>query len=319
VRDAAWNYRDPAGAEVPLFLAIDMEQYLTLEQVKRLIGVRVSVQRRYLARIEVVLKYQERSSGFLFGGFPGVHSASTEPSLLAFAALSHRDRRRCHAGLFRVWDLDPMKVLRYRVLMSTPYERSGRTQQKLRTRNELIAAARTLIAQGGAAPTVEEAAVAASISRTTAYRYFPNQQALLLAAHPETEATSLLPPDAGDSVEDRLRVVLRGFTDLIVETEQQQRTMLRLSLTGHQGAAELPLRQGRAIGWFEDALATLRPQLTAAAVRRLAVAIRSAVGIESLVWLTDVAGLSRDEAAELMQWSGLALLGYALTHGPPLP
>ena len=75
--------------------------------------------------------------------------------------------------------------------MSIPYESIGRTRQKERTRNALIAAARNLVAQG-VTPTVEEAATAASISRTAAYRYFPNQRALLLAAHPETEASSLL-------------------------------------------------------------------------------------------------------------------------------
>jgi AcrR family transcriptional regulator len=68
--------------------------------------------------------------------------------------------------------------------MSTRYEESGRTRQKQRTRNELIASARELIARGGAAPTVEQAAAAAAISRTTAYRYFPSQRALLAAAHP---------------------------------------------------------------------------------------------------------------------------------------
>ena len=42
--------------------------------------------------------------------------------------------------------------------MSIPYEATGRTQQKLRTRRALIDAARALIA-GGATPTVEEAAL----------------------------------------------------------------------------------------------------------------------------------------------------------------
>ena len=49
-----------------------------------------------------------------------------------------------------------------------------------------------------------------------------------------------------------------------------------------------------------------------ATVRRLALAIRSACGIEALVWLADVAGLSRQEAAELMRWSALALLRAGL-------
>lgn len=201
--------------------------------------------------------------------------------------------------------------------MSTPYERSGRTRQKLRTRNELIAAARALVARGGAAPTVEEAAAAASISRTTAYRYFPNQKALLVAAHPETETASLLPPDASEDPEVRLMTTVTAFTQLVLDTEPQQRTMLRLSLDPDTLPHELPLRKGRAIGWFEDALAPLRPQLTEPGIHRLAVAIRSAVGIESLVWLTDVAGLPRDQAMELMQWSARALLHHALANGPP--
>ncbi|MEP7021671.1 MAG: helix-turn-helix domain-containing protein [Pseudonocardiales bacterium] len=196
--------------------------------------------------------------------------------------------------------------------MSTQYERFGRTGQKSRTRSDLITAARELVARGGTAPTVEDVAAAASISRTTAYRYFPNQKALLIAAHPETVTTTLLPAGIGDDPEVRLQAAVEAFLRLVLETEPQQRTMLRLSLEPGSESAELPLRQGRAIAWFEDALAPLRGRVPAAAVRRLAVAIRSAIGIESLVWLTDVAGLSRDEAVELMQWSARALLRQAL-------
>ena len=114
--------------------------------------------------------------------------------------------------------------------MSTAYEESGRTRQKQRTRNDLVAAARDLIASGGAAPTVEEAAAAASVSRTTAYRYFRNQRELLAAAHPEVELTSLLPPDFEGDLEARIEAVVRGFMAMVVDTESQQRTMLRLSL-----------------------------------------------------------------------------------------
>jgi AcrR family transcriptional regulator len=200
--------------------------------------------------------------------------------------------------------------------MSSSYEQSGRVQQKRRTRDQLIAATRELITQRGSAPTVEEAAAAAGVSRTTAYRYFPNQQALLIAAHPETVTTSLLPPDVGDDAQERLLAAVRGFHQLITETENQQRTMLLLSLqAGTPG--ELPLRQGRAIAWFEDALAPLRDRLNEAELHWLAVAIRSAVGIESMVWLLDVAGLSRGQATTVMQWSAQALLRTALADGVP--
>jgi AcrR family transcriptional regulator len=194
---------------------------------------------------------------------------------------------------------------------------AGRWRQRQRTRQALIDAARELVTRG-TAPTVENAAERAGISRTTAYRYFPNQRSLLVAAHPETVTSSLLPPDAPADAAERLQAVVERFTDLISDTEQQQRTMLRLSLEPTDGErAPLPLRQGRAIGWIEEALEPLRGPLSDDQVHRLALAVRSATGIEALVWLTDVAALPRVEALGLMRWSAQALLSAALTDGPP--
>jgi AcrR family transcriptional regulator len=201
--------------------------------------------------------------------------------------------------------------------VSSSYEVTGRTQQKQRTLDELVAAARSLVASG-VTPTVEQAAAAAGVSRAAAYRYFPNRRALLVAAHPETGAPSLLPADPPDEPAARLDAVIQAFTQLIVRTEAQQRTMLRLSLeAGESGRPDLPLRQGRAIGWIEEALSPLQDQLTEQAIHQLAIAIRSAVGIEALAWLTDVAALTRDEATDLMSWSAQALLHAALTRTPP--
>ena len=198
------------------------------------------------------------------------------------------------------------------ISMSIPYELAGRTSQKQRTRDALVQAARELV-ERGMTPTVEETAEAAVISRTTAYRYFPNQASLLVAAHPETQALSLLPENAPDDPEARLDLVVDAFTRMIVSTEPQQRTMLRLSLDPDR-AGPLLLRQGRAIRWIGEALEPCRDRLSDAERRRLVLAIRSAIGIEALVWLTDVAGLSRDEAVDLMRWSASALLRSALVR-----
>ena len=196
--------------------------------------------------------------------------------------------------------------------MSTAYELSGRTDQKQRTRAALVDAARRIVANGGS-PTVEDAATAASISRTTAYRYFTSRRALLAAAHPEIAAESLLGPNPPEDAEVRLDIVVRKFIDLIVDTEAQQRTMLRLSLEdGPVDHTDLPLRQGRAIRWIGEALEPLRGRLTDAKLHRLALAIRSAIGIEALVWLTDIGGLDRSEAAKLMHWSATAMYRAAL-------
>lgn len=203
--------------------------------------------------------------------------------------------------------------------MSTSYEASGRTNQKSRTRDALVAAARDLVASG-ATPTVEEAATAASISRTTAYRYFPNKRALLLAAHPEVAATSMLPADAPDDARARLDAVVRNFSAMILDTEAQQRTMLRLSLEADDAQrSALPLRQGRAIAWIAEALDGFVDDLSEDQLHQLVLAIRATIGIEAIVWLVDVGGLSRKDAVSLTRWSAQALLERATTVPPPTP
>jgi AcrR family transcriptional regulator len=195
--------------------------------------------------------------------------------------------------------------------MSMPYEAHGRVGQKGRTRSALISAARELIARG-ATPTVEAAAAAALISRTTAYRYFSSQRALLIAAHPEIEMTSMLPPNPPRDPQSRLDAVLHEFHRMILETELQQRTALRLSLEPGSQHGDHPLRQGRAVGWIAEALSPLQRVLPEEELTRLVLAIRSATGIEALVWLTDVAELSREEATALMRSTAQALLRSAV-------
>ena len=196
--------------------------------------------------------------------------------------------------------------------MSISYEQTGRTTQKARTRAALIDAARRLLA-ASRTPSVEDAAEAAAVSRATAYRYFPNRRALLVAAHPEVAATDLLGEDAPQDARERLDRTIAELIRLTVDTEPELRTMLRLSLEPRP-PHELLLRQGRAIKWIEKALAPLQARLDPPELRRLVLAIRAACGIEALVWLTDVAGLSRQEASELMRWSALALLRTALAE-----
>lgn len=193
--------------------------------------------------------------------------------------------------------------------MSTPYEATGRTRQKARTRGALIDAARELMSDG-VMPTVERAAERAEISKTTAYRYFPNQRELILATWPDLEAPSLLGPDAPSEPAERLAIALDHLLAQVLEREGELRAQLWLSLDP-ANTEYLPFRQGRAIGWYEDALSPLRDRMSEAELRRLAQAIRAASGVEAFVWLTDIAGLSREEAVETMRWSAHALLDSA--------
>ena len=174
----------------------------------------------------------------------------------------------------------------------------------------MLAATRELLA-GGLTPTVERAAEHAGVSRTTAYRYFPNQRSLLVATYPMVGADSLLDDDAPVDPQERLEIVTRAIGEQLLDNEAELRAMLRLSLDP-ANETELPLRAGRAIGWIEDALSPLRDTLSAPELRRLVLSIRATLGIEAFVWLTDIAGLPRDEAVELMRNSARTLLRAAL-------
>lgn len=107
---------------------------------------------------------------------------------------------------------------------------------------------------------------------------------------------------------------MKEFTKRLLATEAQHRTMLRLSLEEGRDTSTLWLRQGRAIAWIEDALEPARENLGKANFRRLVLAIRASIGIEALVWLTDIAHLSREEAVKNMRWSAAALLRAALAE-----
>jgi AcrR family transcriptional regulator len=196
--------------------------------------------------------------------------------------------------------------------MDVPYLHTGRTNQKVRTRDALIGAARQLLAKG-ATPTVEAAATEASVGRTTAYRYFPNSRALLAATFPELEMSSLLGADSSEDPLARLEDVAETLTQSCIEYEPEYRAQLLLALEGHSADGEsLPLRRGRRIGWLEDALSPLKGRIPEPELKRLVLGIGATLGIEAFVWLTDMAGLSREEAAEVMRTNARTLLRSAL-------
>ncbi len=196
--------------------------------------------------------------------------------------------------------------------MSIPYETQGRAAQKGRTKAKLVAAARELLGRG-TMPTIEEVADAASVSRPTAYRYFGNQAALLVAIQPGVARPSLLGTSPSADVERRLAKATLSITQMVVSEEPALRAMLRLSLEMEpRRRGDLPLRRGRRITWIEDALEPLRETMPTRKFKRLVLAISATLGIEALVWLTDVAGVPREEAVQIMRWSARTLLNALL-------
>jgi hypothetical protein len=194
--------------------------------------------------------------------------------------------------------------------MTVPYQETGRVQQKARTLEALVTATRELLASG-VTPTVEEAAAKASVSRTTAYRYFPTQHALLVAAYPEIDKESVLGDDPPTDVAARFDLVFVEMARQVTDNETALRSMLRLSLETPSKRGELILRRGRRRTWIADALKPLRATMPQAQFNRLVLAVAVATGIEAFVWLTDMAGLSRTQALKIMRFSAQTLLDAA--------
>jgi hypothetical protein len=127
------------------------------------------------------------------------------------------------------------------------------------------------------------------------------------------EMDSLLGANPPEDPLARLEILAESLTRRIVEHEPEYRTQLRLALEGEPAGGEtLPLRRRRRIAWVEDALTPLRGRMPEPELRRLVYGIGATIGIEAFVWLTDMGGLSREEAVEVMRSNARTLLRSAL-------
>lgn len=183
----------------------------------------------------------------------------------------------------------------------------------MRAAGELVAA--------GVSPTVAQAAEAALVSRTTAYRYFPTQEALLAelalsASVTELDALVAEPAEGADPAE-RVVEVLQAFNRHVMAHEVQQRSMLRLYLDQWLAAVtagdDPPIvREGRRMRWFAEVLAPLSPQVSGAELDRLVAALALLSGAEGVTTLHDVCQLADDDALAVTEWAARALVRAAL-------
>jgi AcrR family transcriptional regulator len=193
--------------------------------------------------------------------------------------------------------------------------RKGRESQKNRTRKALVAAAGELM-RAGRQPTVADSAEAAGISRATAYRYFPTQEMLLAEVALFGTDGPLIPAVADRAhVAEALGHLVRRVGTWTYANEQPLRTLLRLSLDPATGVR----RPGHRIEWIADALGPARRDIDPETYNRLSKALTLMLGIDPVVVMKDIAGASREEALEALEWSARTLVEAALSKGPPTP
>jgi len=202
--------------------------------------------------------------------------------------------------------------------MSAPPAASGRENQKLRTRKALLDAASRLLRKG-AAPTIEEVAEEALVSRATAYRYFPSPEALMLEA-----AVHLGVPQPDELFDDfgsldataRLLRVDEALHEAVRANEKPLRLMLAslLQQSASSGAAELPARQNRRSDLIGAALGPSVAEFAPQALEDLSCAVAILVGTEGFVAAKDVLGLDDAAARRVKRWAIAALVDAARRH-----
>lgn len=193
--------------------------------------------------------------------------------------------------------------------------RKGRESQKNRTRKALVTAAGDLM-RAGRHPTITDAAQAAGISRATAYRYFPTQEMLLAEVALFATGGPLFPAAEGSApVPEAVGRLVRRVGVWAYANEQPLRTILRLSLDPSTGVR----RPGHRREWIADALAPARNHIDSEAYGRLSKALTLMLGIDPIVVMKDIAGASRGQALDALEWSARVLVEAALSTGAPTP
>ena len=197
------------------------------------------------------------------------------------------------------------------------YHLFGRTSQKRRTREALKRAAADLL-RSGVTPTVADVADVALVSKSTAYRYFASQEALVAeVVLDEVVAAGIRELDhlaaASGTPAARVDAVVHADHQLVLKHESAFRTALRAMVTPRDDEGdETPRRPGNRLRYLGEAVAPLRGEVGAEPFERLVAALALCVGIESVVVTKDVCGLRAEAADSVKRWAAAALLQTAL-------
>jgi AcrR family transcriptional regulator len=177
---------------------------------------------------------------------------------------------------------------------SRPSISTGRVNQKARTRAAIVQAVQDLARSGGEI-TMPSVAKAALVSEATAYRYFPDLVSLLLEADQggwPDPAEALAPVARSDDPVERVGYATEVLLTGVLARQNAVRAMIAASITRPDLAAARP---GHRFALIDHALAPLAgadPGVLTRLRRGLAVVMSA----EALFVLTDLCGLSPDEA-----------------------
>ena len=169
----------------------------------------------------------------------------------------------------------------------------------------------------GLSPSVSDVAETAGVSRSTAYRYFPTQAAMIQAVVAETLGPILAWQSELADPGDRIAALIEESFPRISGNAATFRAALKLSLENQAGANPEENRsfaRGHRIELIERALAPLRKTCTDAQITRLSRALSMIYGIEGLIVLKDICGIEGDDATQVARWTARTLVKAAMAE-----
>jgi AcrR family transcriptional regulator len=187
----------------------------------------------------------------------------------------------------------------------------------------LSEAARELLRTGGPL-TVQATADVAGVSRATAYRYFPNNDSVVVhATMPLVDGASLQqqPPDldlsdrpAPQDLPGQASTLVRSMGEWAFDHEHELRTFMRLSL-GPPGTDKIDRRAStNRRTWIATLLEGLPDHVPQDARDRLSIALIPLFGADAVIWSTDIAGVPRETALDVMAWMAATLVQATLNE-----
>ncbi|WP_276391815.1 TetR/AcrR family transcriptional regulator [Eudoraea chungangensis] len=188
--------------------------------------------------------------------------------------------------------------------MNKEYVNTGRTNQKLETRNKILASAQYFLNKG-LVFNLEDIANKTGISRATIYRYFSNIDILAAEAALDVSTQSpetLYDNSKGKGIEDQILEIQDYYNTLTINHENLFRKYLSAILDSSSSSPKRGARRKKTLKLvLEDTDLTNREK------EDLSNLLSIYMGMEPLIITKDVCGLNNKESMELMKW-GMKLL-----------
>ena len=189
--------------------------------------------------------------------------------------------------------------------MKEQYTQTGRINQKLETREQILLSAQYFL-NNGIDFTLEDVAKKANISRATIYRYFSNKD--VLANEVVLDIRTKTPESLFEEIKEKdikqmILAIQDYYNNLAIDHEPAFRKYLSTIITSNPLEKKRGARRKKSLR-----LALKNSDYTTSEQEDLSNLLTILMGIEPLIVAKDVAGLNNKKAKEILKWGVLLIM-----------